>query len=155
ETAQRGFALTGDERFLEPLRAAELELPVRFDRLAETTRNDSAMLKRVIDLQAQAEVVLNYLQRVIKVRRERGLKQAAEMVGGTEGKQLMDGIRDRVAGLQGLTRPMISDERATARSQLLRASLTSLVAGVIGIGAGLIALWLSRVTLRHQERERE
>src|SRR5262249_44850892 len=71
ETAQRGFALTGDERFLEPLRAAELELPVRFDRLAETTRNDSAMLKRVIDLQAQAEVVLNYLQRVIKVRRER------------------------------------------------------------------------------------
>jgi signal transduction histidine kinase len=44
---------------------------------------------------------------------------------------------------------------ATFRNQLARASLTSLAAGILGLGAGVFALALSRLTVKHQERERE
>jgi signal transduction histidine kinase/CheY-like chemotaxis protein len=67
----------------------------------------------------------------------------------------MDGIRAKIAEIRTIRSDLISDHGAEARSQLLRASLTSLVAGIIGIGAGMFAFWLSRLTLRHQARERE
>ena len=51
--------------------------------------------------------------------------------------------------------PFATGEGRSSQTQLLRASLTSLIAGTIGIGAGLFALYLARVSLRHQERERE
>ena len=60
ESAQRGFTITGDESFLTPLREGEALLPQRFEHLAELTCQDSALLKRVIDLRAQAERCLNY-----------------------------------------------------------------------------------------------
>ena len=38
---------------------------------------------------------------------------------------------------------------------MTRASLTSLAAGILGLGAGLFAFALSRLNVKHQERERE
>jgi signal transduction histidine kinase/CheY-like chemotaxis protein len=38
---------------------------------------------------------------------------------------------------------------------VIHANLTTLVAGLFGIGAGLLALWLSHIAAKQQERERE
>ena len=55
ETGQRGFTITGDEPFLEPLKRSETELPAQFDRLADLARRDPALLKLVMNLRAEAE----------------------------------------------------------------------------------------------------
>jgi signal transduction histidine kinase/CheY-like chemotaxis protein len=154
ETSQRGFTITGLEKFLEPFNQCEAELPAHFERLTELTRQDSQLLKHVIELRAQSEVALTYHRDVVKVRKERGLPFAADIVATDEGIKIMSLIREKVTAVKGMRATLISDEGAMARSQLLRASLTSLVAGVIGVGAGFIAFWLSRVTMQHQERER-
>ncbi len=154
ETSQRGFTLTGVEKFLEPFDLCESQLPVHFDRLTELTRQDATLLKHVIELRAQSEVALTHHREIIKVRKERGLPFAADIVATGEGMRIMGLIREKVTAVKGMRATLISDEGALARSQLLRASLTSLVAGIIGVGAGFIAFWLSRVTMQHQERER-
>ena len=57
ETGQRGFTITGDESYLEPLKRSETELPAQFERLAELARKDPTLLKKVMNLQTEAGAV--------------------------------------------------------------------------------------------------
>jgi CHASE3 domain sensor protein len=155
ETAQRGFTITGDRAFLEPLLLAETNLPPAFDRLSGFVKEDSAALKSLMDLRAQSEVCLNFAHRVISTRESQGSHAAANMVATGDGKRLMDELRAKVNELRNLRSGYVSDFGATTRTQLLRASLTSLIAGILGVGAGAFAFWLARVMLGHQERERD
>ncbi len=153
ETSERGYIITGDKKFLEPLTEGETNLPARFDRLVELTHNNPSLLKGVTDLRVQAGVFVNSLNEVIKTR-DRGFDKAAQMIATGDSRKRMEEIRLQVAELSRLRSDLVSDDGATARTQLLRASLTSLVAGVLGVGAGLLAFWLSRLTIIHQRRER-
>jgi signal transduction histidine kinase/CheY-like chemotaxis protein len=155
ETAQRGFTITGDATYLDPLSTVATNLPKRFDHLIQIARDDAVMIKRVSELRAQAELNLDHQHRVVTARRSRGAQSAADIIAAGEGKVLMDRVRAQVAEIRGMRSDLVSEEGGVARSQLLRASLTSLVAGILGIGAGLFAFWLSRVMLTQQARERE
>ncbi len=155
ETAQRGFTITGDERFLDPLSMGETNVPTQFERLVEIVKEDSLMLKRVMELRGQAELSLAHQRTVIAARKVQGGQAAADIVASGEGRRIMDGVRERVAQIRGMRADLVSNNGADARAKLLRASLTSLVAGVLGVGAGVFALWLARVMLGHQMREKE
>ena len=155
ETAQRGFTISGDEAFLEPFSQAEATLPDQFVHFAELASKDTDDLQRMIDLRAQAEVFLSYSRNVVKVRREQGLKAATDIIKTGEGRKIMDDIRGKVDRIKSFRYSLTSEEGRSAQSQLLRASLTSLIAGAIGIGAGMFAFYLARVSLKHQQRERE
>ncbi len=154
ETSERGYVITGDKKFLDPLNEGETNLPARFDHLMELTHDNPSLLKGVTDLRVQAGVFVNSLNEVIKTR-DRGFDKAAQMIATGDSRKNMDQIRQQIAELGRMRSDLVSDDGATARSQLLRASLTSLVAGVLGVGAGLLAFWLSRLTIIHQQRERE
>lgn len=155
ETGQRGFVITGNEEFLASLHRGEAELPAHFARLTELTRSDAALLGHVIKLQAQSEVVFDRHREIIKTRREKGLPFSADIIAASTETKMMNSIREEIVAIQGVRATLISDEDVLARGQLFRASLTSLVAGIIGVGAGFTAYWLSRITMRHQQRERE
>lgn len=155
ETGQRGYTITGDEKFLEPLILGESNLPPHFERLVEIIKEDSFMLRRVMDLRAQAELSLNHQRHVVAIRKAEGGRAAADIVATGEGRRIMDTIRTNVAALRGMRADLVSDNGGGARARLLRASLTSLVAGILGVGAGVFAFWLARVMLGHQQREKE
>ncbi len=154
QSAQRGFVITDDLSFLAPLIESKTNLAPRFTRLVELAQADLRMLRRVNELRAQVELTLSFHHRVVALRKKEGAQKAMEMVATGEGKKLMHTARAHLADLRGMLPDPLADE-AGSRAQLWRASLTSLIAGVIGIGAGVFAFWLSRITLQHQERERE
>jgi len=155
ETAQRGFTITGDATYLAPLSNAVTELPERFDHLMETALGDRVLIQRVSALRAQAELNLAHQRRAVEARSTRGAQGAADIVSTGEGRQLMEEARVQGARIRLMRTDLVSEAGGLARSQLLRASLTSLVAGCFGIGAGVFAFWLSRVMLVQQARERE
>ena len=155
ETGARGFILTGQEGFLQPFIVGEASLTSEMDRLVELTRHDSHVLKRVVDLRAEIYVALNRLHMIVGVRRERGMQAAADIVSDGKGKAMMERIRAIVSEISGMRSDIVAEGGGVARAELMRASLTSLVAGILGIGAGSFAFWLSRLTLRQKEREKE
>jgi signal transduction histidine kinase/DNA-binding response OmpR family regulator len=155
ETGERGFVITGKEEFLEPWLAGQAKLRTNLDQLVELARQDVAMLKRVSVLRGEIEVLLDRFNTVIRVRRAQGFAVAEAMVGTGETKKMMDQLQAHLAAFREMPRGLVLDDGAEARGQLLRASLTSLVAGILGVGAGLFALWLSGLTVEHKERERE
>lgn len=154
ETSARGFVIVGESDFLIPMTVAEKQLPEKFDHLAELAADDPELLKSVMDLRGQVELNLANQHKIISVRRGEGFMPTKALLSDGEAKKVMDEIRKEVASIHNLRAHLISDEGGKERAQLTRASLTSLGAGVLGIGAGLFAFWLARVTLRHQERER-
>ncbi|MGE3309402.1 MAG: ATP-binding protein [Limisphaerales bacterium] len=154
ETAQRGFTITGVDSFLNPLTAGEAGLPECFERLVELAKDDSDLLTGIMELRGQAEVVLSYHHRLVEVRREEGPGEAMKLVAEGEGRRLMDQVRLKITELAMMRRDPVFGDQTSGRAEVFRAGLTSLVAGILGVGAGVFALWLARVMLGHQQRER-
>jgi signal transduction histidine kinase/DNA-binding response OmpR family regulator len=154
-SSQCGYVATGHPRFLKALQESALSLPGRFEHLNRLAQNDPLLLKGVLDFLGRAEAGLRYQQRVVLARQEQGAAAASSMEAGGEWEERLAALRRDAVALGETPSALVFDQGAVARSQLARASLTSLVAGILGLGAGLLALGLSRLTVQHQERERE
>jgi signal transduction histidine kinase/CheY-like chemotaxis protein len=154
ETGERGYVITGNKDFLGPFNQAENTLPAQFNDLINLIHDDPPMLQLVTQLQADSQASLSWQHAVINARAQ-SFDQAAKMVGTGNLKKMMDQMRAETDQLDQIYLSRITSIRQDVGNRLTRANLTSLVAGIFGIGAGLLALWLSYVAVRHQERERE
>lgn len=133
ETGQRGFVITGQERFLEPYQAAQRRLPDQLAALRASRRLDAAAdgdvddpgLDRLEALVAQKQAVM---REGIRLRRDVGAEAAVALVASGKGKAIMDQMRVLVADLQAqdkaaLDRRVAADDAMTARTERLTQTL--------------------------------
>ena len=153
ETGERGFVITGDEAFLEPMLASQTNLPTELDHLVDLAHKDPVMLQRVVGLRDGIAVLLDRFNGVVRARRAQGFKAAQAIIATGATKDMVDKLRAELDQVRLMPGHLVSTHVASTREQLLRASLTSLVAGILGIGAGMLAFWLSRLMLIQKERE--
>src|SRR5713226_7166989 len=101
ETGQRGFLLTGDERYLEPYRRALVEIPATLNTLTKTTANRRPDQARRIDaLKPLVRNKLDELQQTIELRKGKGLDAALAVVRSDRGEAVMDQIRRSCSEIQ-------------------------------------------------------
>ena len=154
ETGERGYVITGNKEFLEPFNRAEGTLPAQFTDLVNLIHDDPHILQLVAHLQGDAQASLSWQHAVINARSQ-SFEQAAKILATGNLKQMMDQMRDEIAQLDRIYLNRIASIHQDVDGRLRRANLASLVVGLFGIGSGLLALWLSYVAVRHQERERK
>jgi signal transduction histidine kinase/CheY-like chemotaxis protein len=152
ETGQRGFLLTGDETYLRSFLEAERTLPNEFDSLIEKVATDPEMRKDVLELRAMTEVKLTELRRTIATRRSSGLNAAVKELRNDDGQVLMEKIRSLIATMNNNPRDLFAAHDASTRIELRRALLATLGAGLLGLGSGAFAFYVSRLALQ-QERD--
>ncbi len=97
ETGQRGFLLTGEQRYLEPYAAAIKVVDRHIQDLRELTADNRNQQKRLATLQPFLASKLAELAETIALRREHGERAAVQVVLTDRGKNFMDEIR-RVIG---------------------------------------------------------
>jgi diguanylate cyclase (GGDEF)-like protein len=142
ETGLRGFALTGDERFLEP-----------FDRARETFPRQIVLLRRLVAGDAEIDALEDEIRAYVVEYAPRVREQAAS---GTqvqvislarEGKLRVDEIRARFADVIGEVRAVSSARQAEAESRADRARRVGWIAIAVGLGglALLTAYFLRKV----------
>ena len=110
ETGQRGFIITGDERYLEPYHRAVRELPNQLGRFDAEPRIDISGA----DVRAIAQLVgtkLDELGKTIELRRTAGFQAAAAVVQGGEGKGTMDQLRAEIGRLQNIKTAALESEQ--------------------------------------------
>ncbi|MGO8744881.1 MAG: CHASE3 domain-containing protein [Thermoguttaceae bacterium] len=100
ETGQRGFILTGEDRYLEPYDAAAGQVRHGIDALVELTRDDGAQQESLRQAQKLADAKLAELQETIRLRRKSGLEAALPIIRTDRGKKIMDDLRGVVAEMQ-------------------------------------------------------
>ena len=154
ESAARGYVVTGNEQFLAPLTDARAALPGRFNRLIQLVHDDPDVLNDITELRATAGIKLRYMDDFIALRKQ-NVSGAMDVVGGAEGRELSDKIALRTDQLLKVYGDRLAATRAECDAYISRATLTSLIAGLLSVATGLFALWLSHLTSRHQQRERE
>jgi PAS domain S-box-containing protein len=93
ETGQRGFVLTGEERYLEPYNQAVGEIGKQIDSLASLTKDNPAQQQSIHQLAQFSQDKLDELRTTIKLRREGGLAKALAVIRSDRGKRKMDEIR--------------------------------------------------------------
>lgn len=140
ETGQRGFLLTGADRYLEPYNRAIQSIPtelVTLRRLLLPRPADSTDLTRLNDL---VDRKLAELQLSIDLRRKQGPKPAIDLILSDEGKRTMDEIRVICSELQR------RESAAESEASLARegAALTTLL---VTIGGSLLLLFFFSVGL--------
>ena len=113
ETGERGYLLTGDNRFLQPYRLGRKEFAERLAELRSDFRGDPGMTAALNRVAAEAETWTRVgAMPEIRARQAAHVRRAQALVAAGRGKAAFDELRARVADLQSLI-----DARAFAAQQ--------------------------------------
>jgi signal transduction histidine kinase/CheY-like chemotaxis protein len=152
EANQRGYLLTGDNDFLVQLKTAEAEFDRRFDALSKMSFDNDALRKDVIELGGMAELKRAFVKRTLATRDALGLSAAIAVVETKEGMDEMIRIRAILSKLNHERRDRFLSARDSMRDDIQRTLFVTTGSSLVGLAAGVLAFYLSRVALR-QERE--
>ncbi|HKS89025.1 MAG TPA: CHASE3 domain-containing protein [Stellaceae bacterium] len=131
ETGQRGFVITGDERYLEPYRTATAELSSTLARFAELVGADPAQRTRVRDLEDLSKLKLQELATTIDARRSGGFDAALALIKSGAGKERMDRVRKLMGEIEGAEQDRLT-QRSVEISHLSEMTYDSIIYGTAG-----------------------
>jgi methyl-accepting chemotaxis protein len=141
ETGERGFILTGSDRYLDPYRTGSREVDGNIARLRELTVDNTSQQRRIDQLQQLSAAKMSELAEGVDLRRQKGLQASIDLVTTDRGKNIMDDIRQVVAEVDNeeneLLRQRSQEAKETAdfseRSILAGGLIALLLAGIVGI----------------------
>jgi signal transduction histidine kinase/DNA-binding response OmpR family regulator/CHASE3 domain sensor protein len=154
ETGQRGFLLTGNDRYLEPYRGALASAGPRLDAVREGVKDNAAQQARLKALTIRFNDKLAELKETIDLRRTQGMDAAVTVVNSDRGKAAMDAIRSQLAAMQAeelSQRDARVAEMATAYSSALTSGILSALLGVaLTAFVGVLIRGASRARQRNE-----
>jgi signal transduction histidine kinase len=145
ETGQRGYLITGDDKFLEPYDHGVASLRTDTTALRTLTRDNSAQQARLDSLGPLIRARMASLATGISTRRTIGFDSAARVVRSSRGKSLMDSIRVIEGNIMAAERGLLQ-RREAADANRQRIVTLILVAGTAL--AVVLALVLNGILLR-------
>jgi len=131
ETGQRGYLLTGEERYLEPYHSAIARINQQVVGLQQLTADNNRQQQRIRDLKIAIDSKLAELQETINLRRQQNLEAALREVKSGRGKQIMGDIRQQIAAMTAeetqLLQQRARESQASANLTILTFTVAALV----------------------------
>ncbi len=148
ETGQRGYALTGDEAFLEPYLAVRDSVSGNLKELLRVTTIIAAqahldMLAPLIDAK------LAEMSSTIKLRRNHDMTAVLAVVGNGQGKRLMDSIRAEMISFIQIEKSALAQQEAVFESNM---RLLFIVIVIISLLTLLFALSFAYLVYRETQQ---
>lgn len=152
ETGQRGFIITGDDRYLEPYDRALAQIGPLANRLRALVSDSAVQQRRVDRLEYAVALKLAELHETVQARRNQGLDAARALVLRDEGKRTMDEVRAVVAEMRVAESELLEQRNAQAHATerwLLAITLACTALSVLArVGLAMIArIHVSRAAL--------
>lgn len=145
ETGQRGFIITGEDRYLEPYRNAQSEIEDNRKATRTLTSDNAAQQKRMDQLDTLLTTRLTELQEVITVRKSQGFDPALQIVISDRGKKTMDDLRKLVGEMEAEEESLLTSRTADAEASTKMAE-SSIIFGTLAafVILGIAGLVLTR-----------
>ncbi|MGG4168380.1 methyl-accepting chemotaxis protein [Rossellomorea vietnamensis] len=96
EIGEQGFVITGATGFLAPYQNGKEEVEGQIKDLHSLLKDDPEQLEKMGKIEAQYGFWMQFVDRVIETRKDKGLEKAANLVETGVGKKYLDGIRSYV-----------------------------------------------------------
>ncbi len=136
ESSVRGFAITGEERYLAPYRRGITLVDAKVKVIRHETRDNASQQVRITGLAPLIEARLELLQELIKIRRSGDLADVQKFIADERGRKLMEQISVRLVEMSAEEDRLLVRRRQAARTSQ-QGTITTLAVGVI---ANLIIL---------------
>ncbi len=131
ETGQRGFIITGEERYLGPYNAALPQIETAINQLQLLTKENQIQQDRVSKLREKVQKRIERIQQGIDLRRTKGFIEAQNSVLTGIGKKEMDDVRSAVAEIKAdeltLFSQSVGDNSSKRLTTWITIGVTSLV----------------------------
>jgi len=129
ETGQRGFLLTGEERYLAPYRQARAGIPRLLNSLGTVGLVHPDQGQRIKSLAPLVNDKLAELALTIELRRSKGFDASLAVVRTDRGRVLMEQVRGICSEIQTVTVRRLTSYSEQARSRGNRGALASIFGG--------------------------
>lgn len=154
ETGQRGFLLTGNEKYLEPYDAALASIPHELNDITSLTSDNPTQQAKIDALKPHVAAKLAELDQTIRLRRTQGPDASLAVVNSDRGKIEMDAVRAQLAGMAKVEAD-IRDKRLDEINHAYTTALASgILSAVLGLGITLIVGFLIRRSTLARRREK-
>jgi len=144
ETGQRGFVITGENRYLEPYSAALVRLDSRLEEIDQLTRGSPDQQRHFAPLKSALESKLQELDDTIRLRRDQGFEPARDVVLTDRGKATMDAIRSHISEMRDAEKIRRFQRIASMGTAYRVAVGSGILTGIIGVVLSAILGYLLR-----------
>ncbi|MEG4441912.1 CHASE3 domain-containing protein [Microcoleus sp. AT9_B5] len=131
ETGQRGYLLTGEERYLEPYHSAIARVNEQIFGLQQLTADNKRQQQRIRDLKIAIDSKLDELEKTINLRRQQNLEAALQRVKSGRGKQIMGDIRQQIAAMTAEETQLLQQRARESQASTNLTILTFTVAALV------------------------
>jgi PAS domain S-box-containing protein len=146
EIAERGFVITGDDKYLDPYRQSSQVVAVRLKRLRELTADNARQRERMDRVAPLITDRISNLRAVIELRTTQGFAAAQREIMAGKGTQFHDRIRVLIDEMKG------SEESLLAAREREAAKSSNITRAVI-VGGDLLAFTLVGFALAAMRRD--
>lgn len=152
ESRQRGFIITGEERYLAPYSSEVVIASEHIERLKTLTQDNPRQQERLARLEPLVRTRLAMLQKGLELRRTQGAEAGRAFVQSGQGQGAMRQLRELAAAMQGeeerLLRTRSLESRESGRSALFSSMVSN---SVLVLVFCLLYLFVHR-SFRERER---
>jgi signal transduction histidine kinase/CheY-like chemotaxis protein/CHASE3 domain sensor protein len=154
ETGQRGFIITGDEKYLDPYNSALTTTDARLEDVARLTADNANQQARIPELKFQISEKRRELANIISIQRASGFEPARDRLATDQGKIAMDAIRVQIAAMKQEEHTLLANRLKQSEDSFRAAVRSAVGSGVLGIAlAGIIAWLVERATHAREKEE--
>jgi methyl-accepting chemotaxis protein len=118
ETGERGYVITGDEKYLEPLNLAEKSIMQKIDAGIELTKTNPLQQQRIANVKLLIVEKLTTVKQIVDLRKQKGFNAALEAVTTDQGKKVMDDIRIAIQEIQQVENDLLKTRGNTMNGDI-------------------------------------
>jgi PAS domain S-box-containing protein len=142
ETGQRGYLLTGEERYLEPYYSARARINQQVVGLQQLTADNNRQQQRLRDLKIAIDSKLADLEGTLNLRRKQNLAAAVRQIKTGRGKQIMGSIRQQIATMTAEETQLLQQRARESKKSANLTILTFTVASLVNFLLMLLVYYL-------------
>jgi signal transduction histidine kinase len=154
ETGQRGYLLTGDEKYLLPYNRGQSNFPTSLRECRRLVVDNPAQQRSLDEIESLAKEKMAELSRTIAVRRVEGFEAARAIVVTDVGRNLMLGIRQEIQVMGDRERSLLAARSRIAEASEVRAKRNVVFSGISGVVLLAALFTLVQRSLAINERRR-
>jgi nitrogen fixation negative regulator NifL len=152
QRSERGYVITGQERYLDVYPAALRILRGEIAALRQLTAEIPEQQRHLDRLEPLVSRLLAELQEIIDVRRERGFAAAEKEIRKGEGKQFMDDILQVIVRMEGVEHRLLADREQAAKATATTARRVVISGSVFACLLVGVALFLMMRDIEERKR---
>ncbi|MEH2171716.1 sensor histidine kinase [Nostoc sp.] len=153
ETGQRGYLLTGKERYLEPYHAATGEIAQKLKTLRQLTADNPNQQQRLDRLEPLITRKLVLIEQTINAR-SKNLESALQIVQTDQGQQIMEEIRMLTTAMENEENELLKQRSMEANASAHQTTLLTIFGSIIASAiVGLAATITNQELVKRKQME--